>query len=83
RRQNYHICRAGGQPDGRLAEPARVRKSAVWRARRRDLAGIKTGYEDPIVGELIKTGFGVMYKRNYDNLKELLSKPKKKKKITE
>lgn len=43
----------------------------------------KTGYEDPIVGELIKTGFGVMYRRNYNKLKELLSKPKEKKKNSE
>lgn len=43
----------------------------------------KNEYENPIDGDLIKTGFGVIYRRNYNKLKELFSKPKPKKKITE
>jgi translocation and assembly module TamB len=39
-------------------------------------------YENPIEGELIKTGFGIIYRRNYNKLKELFSKPKPKKKTT-
>lgn len=40
-------------------------------------------YENPIEGELTKTGFGIMYRRNYNKLRELLSKPKPKKKTAE
>ena len=40
-------------------------------------------YENPIEGELTKTGFGVMYRRNYNKLKELFSKPQPKNKVTE
>jgi translocation and assembly module TamB len=40
-------------------------------------------YENPIEGELTKTGFGVIYRRNYNKLKELFSKPLPKKKITD
>lgn len=40
-------------------------------------------YENPIEGELTKTGFGIMYRRNYNKLRELFSKPKSKKKTTE
>jgi translocation and assembly module TamB len=38
-------------------------------------------YENPIEGELTKTGFGVIYRRNYNKLKELFSKPQPKKKV--
>lgn len=34
-------------------------------------------YENPIEGEITKTGVGVVYVRNYNKLKELLSKPKR------
>ncbi len=40
-------------------------------------------YENPIEGELTKTGFGIIYRRNYNKLKELLSKPQSKKKVTD
>jgi translocation and assembly module TamB len=40
-------------------------------------------YENPIEGELTKTGFGIIYRRNYNKLKELLSKPKSRKKVTD
>jgi translocation and assembly module TamB len=40
-------------------------------------------YENPIEGELTKTGFGIIYRRNYNKLKELFSKPQQKKKVTE
>jgi len=43
----------------------------------------KNEYENPIEGELIKTGFGIIYRRNYNKLKELFSKSKPKKKISE
>lgn len=43
----------------------------------------KNEYENPIEGELIKTGFGVMYKRDYTKLRELLSKPKRSQKVKE
>jgi hypothetical protein len=39
-------------------------------------------YENPIEGELTKTGFGIIYRRNYNKLKELFSKPNPKKKTT-
>ncbi len=35
-------------------------------------------YENPIEGELTKTGLGLIYTRNYNTLKELISKPVKK-----
>lgn len=34
-------------------------------------------YENPIEGELTKTGMGIIYVRNYNKLRELLSKPDK------
>lgn len=34
-------------------------------------------YENPIEGELTKTGMGIMYIRNYNTFRELLSKPAK------
>jgi hypothetical protein len=40
-------------------------------------------YDNPIEGELTKTGFGIMYRRNYNKLRELFSKPQPKKKTTE
>ena len=40
-------------------------------------------YANPIEGELIKTGFGIMYRRNYNKLRELFSKPQPRKKVTE
>lgn len=40
-------------------------------------------YENAIEGELTKTGIGVLYRRNYNKLRELFSKPKSKKKIAE
>jgi hypothetical protein len=40
-------------------------------------------YENPIEGELTKTGFGIIYRRNYNKLKELFSKPQPKKKVTD
>ena len=40
-------------------------------------------YENPIEGELTKTGFGIMYRRNYNKLKELFSKPAPRKKNAE
>jgi len=33
-------------------------------------------YENPIEGEIIKTGVGIVYVRNYNRLRELFSKPK-------
>ncbi|MEO6903816.1 MAG: translocation/assembly module TamB domain-containing protein [Bacteroidia bacterium] len=38
----------------------------------------KNEYENAIEGELIKTGFGIMYTRNYNKIKQLFSKPKSK-----
>jgi hypothetical protein len=35
----------------------------------------KNEYENAIEGELIKTGFGIMYTRNYNKFKQLFSKP--------
>lgn len=35
-------------------------------------------YENPIEGELTKTGMGIIYVRNYNTFRELLSKPVKK-----
>jgi hypothetical protein len=35
-------------------------------------------YENPIEGELTKTGMGIIYVRNYNSFRELLSKPVKK-----
>ena len=43
----------------------------------------KNEYANPIEGELIKTGFGVIYRRNYNKLKELFSKPESRNRITE
>ncbi|MES2133792.1 MAG: translocation/assembly module TamB domain-containing protein [Bacteroidota bacterium] len=40
-------------------------------------------YENPIEGEIIKTGVGVVYVKNYNKLRELFSKPKSSKKPTE
>jgi hypothetical protein len=40
-------------------------------------------YENPIEGEITKTGVGVVYVRNYNRLKELFRKPKQTKKPTE
>lgn len=37
-------------------------------------------YENPIEGEITKTGVGVVYVRNYNKLRELFSKPKQAKK---
>lgn len=37
-------------------------------------------YENPIEGEITKTGVGVVYVRNYNKLKELFSKPKQRQK---
>ncbi len=39
-------------------------------------------YENPIEGEITKTGVGVAYVRNYNKLRELFSKPKKARKST-
>ena len=43
----------------------------------------KNEYENPIDGDLIKTGFGVIYRRDYNKLQELISKPGRKKKMKE
>lgn len=40
-------------------------------------------YENPIEGEITKTGVGVVYVRNYNKLRELFSKPKQAKKPTD
>jgi hypothetical protein len=38
----------------------------------------KNDYENAIEGEIIKTGFGIMYTRNYNKFKQLFSKPSSK-----
>lgn len=40
-------------------------------------------YENPIEGEITKTGVGVVYVRNYNRLRELFTKPKQAKKPAE
>jgi translocation and assembly module TamB len=40
-------------------------------------------YENPIEGELTKTGAGVILTRNFNRFKELFSKPKKRRKTTD